>query len=137
MMNELINNINEHKNDKNQKLCLQLIELIERYGFNSVEEIKQNEIDHFTLVRPRGNEKMTDEEILDRLYSYLNDEDFYEDYEMCNRNDKRMIDLLKQEFSIIYDNEQKYLNIINIFSLLDWDIFLPYHTYKYIVEGKL
>ena len=136
-MNDLIKNILDHKTEKNQKLCEGLIELIQRYGFNTVEEIEQNEADHFTLVRPGGNVRMTDEEIQKRLYSYLDGEEFEEDFESCSLNDKAMIDLLTQQFTIIKSIDQKYINIINIFAMLDWDIFLPYHTYKYIVEGKL
>ena len=136
-MNDLIKNINNHKTEKNQKLCEKLIELIQRYEFNTVEEIEQNEINHFTLIRPNGNVRMTDEEILKRLYSYLDGEEFEGDFDSCSLNDKAMIDLLKQQFKVIKSIEQKYINIINIFAILDWDIFLPYHTYKYIMEGKI
>ena len=136
-MNDLIKNINNHKKEKNQKLCEKLIELIQRYEFNTVEEIEQNEINHFTLIRPNGNVRMTDEEILKRLYSYLDGEEFEGDFDSCSLNDKAMIDLLKQQFKVIKSIEQKYINIINIFAILDWDIFLPYHTYKYIMEGKI
>ena len=137
MMNDLISNINKHKNEKNHKLCEELIDLIERYNFNSIEEIEKNEIDHFTLARPNGSIRMSDEEVLNRLFRYLSGEEFYESLENCSPSNQAMIDLLKKEFQITKSIEQKYLNIINIFAMLDWDIFLPYHTYKYIMEGKI
>ncbi len=137
MMNELINIINEHRTSDNDELCSQLVELIQRCSYNSETELEQYEIAHFTLVLPHGNIRLTDEQILYRLYRYLDDEEFYEDYNSCSETQQSRIDLLQEEFEVTDSIERKYLCIIEIFLELGWDLFLPYHAYRFIMEGKL
>ena len=131
-MRELVNNIIEHKNTNDPKICFFLIEAIKQYNVESLEQLKKIEDDFFTPVE---EEKMSDEKVLERLNDYLYDDE--EDYNNCSLDEQKRIDELKKEFNESKDIDTKYIDIIKIFTILDWDMLLPYHTYKYILDDKL
>lgn len=131
-MRELIKNIIDHKNTNNPKVCFFLMELIKQYEADSVERLKEIEDSHFTPVR---EEKLSDEEILNRLYHDY-DED-YDDYMNCTVDEKALLDKLNKEYLESNDIDTKYIKIIMIYTILDWDLVLPYHAYNYILEDKL
>ena len=131
-MRELIKNIVEHKNSNNPKVCFFLIELIKQYEAESPERLKEIEDGHFTPLREG---KLSDEQILERLYhSYEED---YDDYMNCTIDERNLLDKLNQEFLESNDIDTKYIKIILIYTILDWDLVLPYHAYNYILEDRL
>lgn len=132
MMKELIDNIFQHKNGNSPKICFYLIEYIKNRNINSVEELFKKEDGSYTLVNGR---KYTDLEIVDLLYeAYDND---YDDYMACSEDDKDTLDELNEQFLNTDDLDTKFICLIKMFSILDWDIVLPYRTYMYILEDRL
>ena len=144
-MDELIRNLTEHKTEENAQICEYLIHLIRRCHINSPEELKKREDDKYTYAFSSGYEKMTDREIVDELFKTQEQADYNPDVEdpitspEILRNETIIGELisLEQEYRQTEDIERKMLIVIKMYSLLDWDCFLSYHAYQYIVEGKL
>ena len=135
MMRDLIKEIYDHKDKNDPKICFFMMEFIKNKEINSLEELKKNEEDHYTLIHPSGPKMLTDLEILDRLYSvYDND---YEEYTNSTVDDQKALDELNKEYVTTDDVDKKFIDIIKMYSILNWDLALPYRTYKYIVEDKL
>ena len=134
-MNELINNLLKYKDDFNSKICLELIEYIKHYDINSLEDLRNREIERYILLNPFGNVQMTDEEIITSLFDDSNNYD--EDRLNCSFADKSEAALLKSEILNIDNVDLRYINLIKIYSLYNLDMVLPYRAYKYIVEGKI
>ena len=144
-MDELIRDLTEHRTEENSQICEYLIHLIRRCHINSPEELKKREDDKYTYAFSSGYEKMTDREIVDELFKTQEQADYNPDVEdpitspEILRNETIIGELisLEQEYRQTEDIERKMLIVIKMYSLLDWDCFLPYHAYQYIVEGKL
>ena len=144
-MDELIRNLTEHKTEENSQICEYLIHLIRCCHINSPEELKKREDDKYTYAFSSGYEKMTDREIVDELFKTQEQADYNPDVEdpitssEILRNETIIGELisLEQEYRQTEDIERKMLIVIKMYSLLDWDCFLPYHAYRYIMEGKL
>ena len=144
-MDELIRNLTEHRTEENSQICECLIHLIRRCHINSPEELKKREDDKYTYAFSSGYEKMTDREIVEELFKTQEQADYNPDVEdpitspEILRNETIIGELisLEQEYRQTEDIERKMLIVIKMYSLLDWDCFLPYHAYQYIVEGKL
>ncbi|MBQ4032043.1 MAG: hypothetical protein II625_09845 [Bacilli bacterium] len=135
MMKELIKNIIDHKNSNDPKVCFFLMEYLKNNEVESAEDLKTLEDKYFTILDPSGDKKLTDLEIVERLYEdYEND---YDDYMSCSVDNKKELDKLNEEFLTTDDLEKKFINLIKMYTILDWDLALPYHTYNYILEDKL
>lgn len=131
-MNELISNIILHKNTNSPKIIFNLMEYIKKYSINSLDELQKSEDDRFT---PVDSTRYEDEKIISKLYSDYSDD--YDDYMNCTDEEKRRLDELNEEFLQISDNDQKYINLIKMYTILDWDLVLPYHCYLYVMEDRL
>ena len=144
-MDELIRNLIEHKTEENSQICEYLIQMIRRCHINSPEELKKREDDKYTHAFSSGFEKMTDREIVDELFKVQEQADYNPDVEdpitspeiLRNETIINKLMSLEQEYRQTEDIERKMLIVIKMYSLLDWDCFLPYHAYRYIMEGKL
>ena len=134
-MRELIKEIYDHKDKNDPKICFFMMEFIKNKQINSIEELKEDEDNHYTLLDPSGKKKLTDLEILERLYNSY-DED-YDDYTSCSVDDQKALDALNEEYVTTDDMDTKFIDLIKIYSILNWDLALPYRTYKYIVEDRL
>ena len=134
-MNELINNLLKYKDDYNSKICLEVVDYIKRYEINSLEDLKNSEMKRYTILNPYGNIKMTDEEIIANLFDDSNSCE--EDKINCSFVDKREADLLKSEILNIDNIDLRFINLIKIYSLYNWDMVLPYHAYEYIVGSRI
>ena len=55
----------------------------------------------------------------------------------CNYKEKKTLNELNEEFLQTSDNDQKYINLIKMYTILDWDLVLPYHCYLYVMEDRL
>ena len=89
----------------------------------------------YTILNPYGNIKMTDEEIIANLFDDSNSCE--EDKINCSFVDKREADLLKSEILNIDNIDLRFINLIKIYSLYNWDMVLPYHAYEYIVGSRI
>ena len=134
-MKELIKNIIDHKDSNDPKVCFFLMEYIKNHEVESLEDLKQREDNYFTILDPSGDKKLTDLEIVERLYEdYEND---YDDYMSCSVDNKNKLDRLNEEYLTTDDLEKKFIYLIKMYTILDWDLVLPYHAYNYILEDKL
>ena len=131
-MKELIKNVYEHRRNNDPKICFFMMEFIKNRKIVSLEDLKQREEDSFTSSEGR---RFTDSEIIEKLYEGYNDD--YDDYMRCSIEDQKKIDDLNEEFLNTEDVDTKYIALIKIYTILDWDLALPYHTYKYILEDRL
>mgnify|MGYP007069910801 CR=1 FL=1 len=131
-MKELIDNIYQHKNSNSPKICFFMMEYIKSRNISSLEELIKKEENRYTLASGR---KYTDLEIVDLLYEAY-DED-YDDYMACSVDDKEMLDSLNEQFLNTDDIDIKFINLIKMYTILDWDLALPYHTYMYILKDRL
>lgn len=144
-MDELIRNLTEHRTEENSQICEYLIHMIRRCHINSPEELRKIEDDKYTPAFSNGSEKMTDWEIVEELFKAQEQADYNPDAEdpitspEILRNEKIIDKLLslEQEYRQTDDVERRMLIVIKMYSLLDWDCFLPYHAYRYILQGKL
>ena len=131
-MKELIKNVYEHRRNNDPKICFFMMEFIKNRKIVSLEDLKQREEDSFTSSEGR---RFTDSEIIEKLYEKYNDD--YDDYMRCSIEDQKKIDNLNEKFLNTEDVDTKYISLIKIYTILDWDLALPYHTYKYILEDRL
>lgn len=131
-MNELIKNIVLHKNTNSPKIIFYLMEFIKNNSVQSLDELQQLEDAYYTLV---DSTKYSDEEIINKLYKDYTDD--YDDYMNCTDEEKRKLDELNEEFLHSSDNDQKYIILIKMYTILDWDLVLPYHCYLYVMEDRL
>jgi hypothetical protein len=131
-MKELIDNIYQHKNSNSPKICFFMMEYIRNRNINSLEELRKKEEGSYTLV---NGKKYTDLEIVDLLYeAYDND---YDDYMACSLDDKNRLDELNEQFLNTDDMDTKFICLIKMYNILDWDLVLPYHAYMYILQDRL
>ena len=134
-MKELIEKIIEHKNKNDRKIIFSVMEFIKKYEVQSEEQLKVLEDKNYTLLDINGNVKLSDEEIVNNLYHEY-DED-YDDYTACSLEERTKLDKLNEEYLSASDIDTKFIILIKMYSILDWDLVLPYHAYKYILGDKM
>jgi len=132
-MNKIIDTINEHRNNNNPQICDELISLINVLNIENEKKLKEYEDNNFTPAY--SNEKMSDDDIIKSLLDgFLNDTTHY-DY-LSVADESNLMDLYKQ-IQNTQTEEEKYILLIKIYSVLGWGNNLPYHTYRYIINNKL
>ena len=132
-MNELIDNLLKHKNDKNYKYCNEIIEIIQAKSINSIKELKKYEDDHFTFIYPEKEEKISEEEIINLLSEEIEKESL-DDLDLSKMS---RIELLKKEIDTIGIKDIQFKDLIEVMYLLNLEMVLPYHAYEYIVSDKM
>ena len=133
MMDDLIRAILAHQKHNDRKLITELAEQIRRYRLETEAQLKRLEDNRFTPVE---QDRMTDEMIQERLYHDY-DAYGYDDYMECSEQDKDKLDALEKHYLASDDPDERFLDLIRIYSLMGWDMQLPYHTYQYILADKL
>jgi hypothetical protein len=134
-MKELVKSIIDHKDYNDPKIVFFLIECIKKHNINSLDDLKKYEDSHYIIIDPEGDIVLTEQEIIDRLYKDYDDD--YDDYMALDVDKQSKLDELNEEFLKTDDIDKKFINLIKMYSLMDWDLALPYRAYNYIIEDKL
>ena len=123
----IFSTINKHKNRNNISICYGLYTLVMAGKMRNIDELKQYEDRlHWTDV---------DEQRLNSAYNaYLSD---FTHHEKLDSNDMAKCILLEERFDNADTLEKKYISIILLYSILNWDNRFPYQTYLLICQDKL
>ena len=113
-MKELIDNIYNHKNENNLKVCFFMMEFIKKRKISSLGALKKFEEDSYTFV---FGKKLTDLEIIKRLYE--NYDANYDDYMACSIGDQEKLDRLNDEFLNTEDVDTKFISLIKIYTIIN------------------
>lgn len=126
-MNNLLKNINEHKEKNDISVCYHLYNYIIQHKINSEEDLKMMEDNMFDTenVKIRNDIKFN---------SYVMDTTHHE---KLDANDIAKL----VEYEDLYEKENdefiKTKYIILIYELNEWELFFPYTAYKLIMEDRL
>jgi len=125
--NNIFSTINRHKYRNSTSPCYSLYALVMAGKIRNIDELKQYE--------DRLHWTDEDEQRLNSAYNaYLTD---FTHHEKLDSNDMAKCILLEERFENADTFEKKYISIILLYSILNWDNRFPYQTYLLICQDKL
>ena len=126
-MNNLIDVINDHRNDINNDICDKLIDIINNYNINNEDELKHLEDGFFTTnnLHERNETK---------YQAYRLDPTHLEE---LNQNEISKLENYSDAYNAATNELLKTKYLILIYELLGWNFVFPYTAYILIKESRL
>ena len=124
----MIDTLRDKENDNNRKLINKLIDLIEKFNIKDINGLSELE-EYFFMVDDKKVDK------LDYCINKISHDDYI--FELMDSEDIEEMNKLKDLFNEEKDEEKKLYYIIKMFDKAGYDLYLPYTTYKYIMNDQL
>ncbi len=126
-MNDLIKTINDNRNDINENICNELIDLINNHNILDEDSLKIYEDKYFSTSN-----------LLDRVNGYYNEyktDTTHFDY--LDSLDMVMLEKYSKSLEEESDPLIKCKYLILIYDLLEWQLYFPYEAFELIKCKKL
>lgn len=130
-MNNLIENLNLHKTEKNKDLVEEIIRCICEHDVDSIEKLALIEDKIFTI----NGKVLTNKERI--KYCFFNIENTYYDYDGMLMEEIKQLKKLKESISKDISEEAKILNLIMIHMLTNRELIFIKEAYTNIIKGIL
>ena len=119
-------------NDENKKIVEELLDIIESEELHSLEDLKKHQDNLFKI----DGKYMNKNEKINYCINLINNSPYLsEDLDFLE-----VRDLADMRYKLNDDNcsdIEKEILIIKIFSLVDYNMMLPYSAYKFILDDKI